>query len=319
MTAEAQTTPVTSTSGEPASLPELRRAILQTVAYVDMYSYPLTAAEIHRYLVSVAASPEEVAHALGHAQWAGRHLEERDGYYALAGRGFIVDIRRRRAEAARHMWPGALYYARLTAALPFARMVAVTGSLAVNNADPDSDIDFLIVTAPGRLWLCRAMAIVIVRYAARRGVPLCPNYFLSERALAFSEQNLYTAHELIQMVPVAGQAVYERMLDQNRWVSRFLPNAGRGPAGRARELSIPKPVAGLRRLGEAALRTPPGSWLERWEMERKVRRFSRQATDESAFSADWCKGHFEDHGHQAMEAFADHWQAIAQDAPSDEE
>jgi hypothetical protein len=293
----------------------LDRAVLQTVAYGDLFDYPLTAAEIWRYLIGLPASESEVRRALSNGGVTKQRLVQRDGFIALRGRSEIIEIRQRRMARAERLWPAALHYGRLVGALPFVRMVAVTGSLAVDNADSDSDIDYFIVTESGRLWLCRAMVILIVRLAARRAVAICPNYFLTERALSLTDRNLYAARELAQMIPLNGMEVYWRIRSENAWVAQYLPNAGDAPVtpsyGTSRPL--PAPVSLLRGAMETLLRTPPGRWLEQWEMDRKVRRFSRESGDESVFSADWCKGHFDHHGRRALEEYSKRWQELSQE------
>jgi hypothetical protein len=301
----------------PSDLSLLEQAILQTVAYVDMYDYPLTVDEIHRYLIEVRSTKEEVGGALENGRLIKNNIEKIGDYYFLAGRGDIVETRRQRAKASQNLWPHAAYYGRLIAALPFVSMVAVTGSLAVDNVDENADIDYLIVTKPGRLWLSRAMVITLVRRAARRGIALCPNYFISEQALSFGGHNLYSAHEIVQMVPVSGMGAYNQLRMTNPWVKDFLPNSGKRPhRNLTSKKSIPAPIKGVRWLGEIALRTPPGDWLEQWEMNRKVSRFTQQSSSETAFSADYCKGHFEAHGVQTMNEFSNRWQKLA--APTQE-
>jgi hypothetical protein len=289
--------------------PALERAILLTVAYADIFDYPLTAAEIHRYLVGAAASPAVIQAALDGGRLVPHALSYHDGYMMLPGRETIAATRRRRAAVAARLWPLALRYGQVIAKLPFVRMVAVTGALAMDNVENDADIDFLIVTEPGRLWLCRALVIGLVRLAARRGDSLCPNYFLSEQALVLNEHTLYTAHELVQMVPIAGLPTYQRLRTLNTWADGFLPNAGGPP----RQLAAgTAPDRQTRRLLEAALRTPAGGWVERWEMNRKVQKFSRHRTGaaETAFCADWCKGHFDGQGGRTLAAFTDRLRAI---------
>lgn len=298
--------------GKTSSLSTMEQAILQTVAYVDMYDYPLTASEIHRYLVGLPAALPEVEHALDNSRLVKGLLGKNGEYYFLAGRSHIVDIRRRRARTSKQLWPQAIHYGRLASALPFVSMIAVTGSLAVDNVDSQADVDYLIVTEPGRLWLCRAMVILLVRQAARRGIVLCPNYFLSESALSFEERNLFAAHEIVQMIPITGLKVYHQLLEENQWVVNILPNSGSEPPQMANLAKpLPAPVKGARRLGEVTLRTPPGGWLERWEMNRKVRRFSQQPALETAFSVDYCKGHFEDHGQQTLDQYADRLEKLS--------
>lgn len=281
---------------------DVRRACIAAVAYGDIFDYPLTAEEVHRYLIGVAASRETVLAALNDLAGEPDGLVERDGFYTLPGREAIVEVRRERARRADALWPHALRYGRLLASCPFARMVAVTGELAMDNVGPDSDIDYFIVTKPGRLWLCRAFAILLVRAAARKGIVLCPNYLLAEHVLELQQRDLYAAHEIAQMIPIAGFETYARFRQVNRWVHDFLPNA----AGAPRHLRAMPHARPLRVLVEGALRSPLGGAIERWERQRKVRKLSRMASPdgEASFSADWCKGHNDHHGHLILDAFA---------------
>src|SRR6266550_6015861 len=165
----------------------LEEAAVRTVVYADVFDYPLQAAEIHRYLHGVAASWDATAAALARCCARGNVLSQRDGFYTLAGREELVDLRCRRAVQAERLWPTAVKYGHVIAGLPFVRMVAVTGSLAWNNVNDSGDIDYLIVTEAGRLWLCRWMVAALSRLARLDGVQLCPNYMVSKRALLLAE------------------------------------------------------------------------------------------------------------------------------------
>ncbi len=290
---------------------ELERAIVMTVAYADVFDYPLTSREIHRYLAEVAASPPAVETALRQSLLKSGALAAVGPYMMLPERTAIVETRRRRAAIATQMWPAAVRYGRMIGRLPFVRMVAVTGALAVSNVESGADIDYLIITVPGRLWLCRAIVIALVRLAAQRGRILCPNYLLSERALALSEHSLYGAHELMQMVPITGVPWYQRMRQANTWADALLPNAAGNPY-----VVTPEAAASSRgqALAELALRTPIGSWLERWEMDRKVRKFSARhpGNPEISMNSDCCKGHFDSHGQRTLAAYADRVRALVE-------
>lgn len=283
----------------------LADAAVETVAYSDLFDYPLTAPEIHRYLAGASATRRAVEELLADSRQLSHRLERVGDYYTLPGRGAIVAIRQRRAAAAAALWRRALYYGARIAALPFVRMVAVTGALAVDNSDPDDDLDYLIVTEPGRLWLCRAIIIGLVRLAQRRGDVICPNYLLSERALVLDSRSLYTAREVAQMVPLTGLAVYQRLRQLNDWVEIYLPNA----AGAPRAIGLPQPQPSrLRLAAEAILRTPPVGVLEQWEMRRKIHKLIAEhaasaSSDEIGFGPDYCKGHFGGYGGKTLAAF----------------
>ena len=289
----------------------LERAILQAVAYADVFEYPLTADEIHRYLVGMQANRAAVRSVL--ATMSGRLLSRSGRYFTLAGRESAIETRRGRAARAADYWRRAVRYGHAIGNLPFVRMVAVTGALAMDNM-ADSDIDYLVVTEPGRLWLCRALVVGVVRAAGFRGTELCPNYFLSERALVLSERNLFTAHEVTQMVPVSGMRTYQQMRELNRWTDAYLPNA----TGAPRRIAAVEPQRWRGgRILEHALRSRLATPLERWEMSRKMRKLGRRGNGhaEAAFGPDWCKGHFGDHGKLTLARYEERLRSLLERRP----
>lgn len=290
--------------------PALHDAVLRTLAYADVFDFPLTPAELHRSLIGVPATPpavEAAVEALAH------RVVERRGLVTLAGREGLIEPGRERRRLAARTWPVAVRYAQAVGSLPFVRMVAITGSLAVGDATLDADIDLLVVTERGRVWLGRASALLLVRHAAQRGLELCPNYVLGEHRLAMEPRDLYGAHELVQMVPIVGHDVYRRLRASNAWTSLHLPNAD-GPPDAARA-ARPPALRRLQPLSEAVLRTPVGDAIERWEQRRKIPRLEAQAagrgaSEEAGFSADWCKGHLDGHGSRIRAAYEARTQAL---------
>ena len=204
------------------------------------------------------------------------------------------------------LWPVARRYAGLIARLPLVRFVAVTGALAMDNAGPDDDIDLFILTQPARVWLCRLLVLAVVRVAALRGRRVCPNFLLSADRLALAERNLFTAHELAQMVPLARTKWGDAFRDANRWAEEMLPNAfAPVPGDRARA-----PGPALAALASRVLAWRIFDGLERWEMERKIRRLRARGAREGgsfAFSREECRGHFSAHEARVLAAFGARW------------
>jgi hypothetical protein len=132
------------------------------VAYADLFDYPLTVDEVYRYLAYRAAPLSAVREALDNGLLTNQRLARSRGYVTLAGRESVVETRLRREAVSARMWRKGLRYGRAIASLPFVRLVAVTGTLAVNNMELGEDIDYLIVTAPQRVWLARLLAVAFV-------------------------------------------------------------------------------------------------------------------------------------------------------------
>jgi len=300
------------------SLDNLSRAILHTVAYSDIFDYPLTAREIHRYLTGVQASLEEIVQVVGN-----HSIITRTGnYFTLPGREEIVSIRMQREEHSRELRPHAIRYGRILSSLPYIRMVALTGSLAVMNVSKNEDFDYMLVTAPGRVWTARAFAVTINRLTRLQGYTLCPNLIVSETALEWPLHDLYSARELYQMIPITGLDVYRRLLAANRWAQDFLPNALSAHSTNnanwkekdSRNLAIRDTrVKTFQNLVELSLDGQLGDHFEKWEMNRKIARFSKQAGfgTETIFNAEVCQGNFHHHRTWTREAFENRLFAFA--------
>ncbi len=287
---------------------ELRHAVLQTLAYSDIFDYPLTPPEIHRYLIGQSASLDDIYPILEPQLPDRVPFVQRDGFVALPGRETAIATRRERAQRAAKLWPRALRYGRAIASLPNVRMVAITGELAMDNVGPHSDIDYFIVTAPGAVWTCRLLTVGMVKVVAPFGDIVCPNYLIADTNLQITERNLYTAHEIVQMVPISGLDTYQRLRDENRWVEQYLPNA----AGPPRQIMVKRQGAPLRKLTERTLRTRPGQRLEHWEMRRKIRKLREDGNDhpETSFGPDCCKGHVDGHAARILNAYEHRLRAI---------
>jgi len=209
----------------------MERAILQTLCYHDIFDYPLTLEEIHRFLIGKKASLKKIQLTIRHSPYA----ICQQGFYFLSGREKIVAIRKRREKYSRKKFLIAKKATRFLRLIPTIKMIAITGALAVNNVKEEDDIDFLIVASKNRLWLTRIQAVLLIELFASRPQldkgrlqdTICLNIFLDENYLQMpkEKQNLFVAHELVQMKLLwQKDNVYQKILKENQWVKKFLPN-----------------------------------------------------------------------------------------------
>lgn len=281
---------------------DLRQAILKTVAYSDIFGYPLSSKEIHRYLIGIRVPFTELSQILNSMD----SLATRTKFYSLPGRSSLVALRLYRTKISSSLWGQAFRFGRIISNLPFVKMVAVTGALAMNNVESDADVDYMIVTKPGRVWTVRAMILGLERIKVA-GATICPNYLLSEDALSLDDNDLFTAQELVRMVPLSGLTTYQRMRAENIWTNNYLPNAVGSPI---QSEKFSKSNITLKTFGETILNTSPLNRIEQWEMKRKITMLTRNHVasngefgTEARFGPDWCKGHFDAHGAKTMAAF----------------
>ncbi len=268
----------------------LEEAITKTLAYRDIFDYPLTAEEVWQFLVEEKATKKRVERALT-AMVAKGLIGGREEFYFLPGRETIVPLRRRRETVSK----GKLAKARKRAAwlrlIPWVRAVFATGAVAVGNADEAADLDILIVTSPGRLWLARFLVFsVLLLLGAKRKAKspigkdkICPNMFFVSSSLALprNERNLYTAHEAVQAKLLWERgSIHRQFLAENNWIGKFLPNWE--PQLRGLEAWKCEGGRGEKEVGKKAvsLAFPPLNFLEKAAYELQLKYMARRRTTE---------------------------------------
>lgn len=199
------------------------RAIVATLLYYDIFAFPLHAQELVRYAHHSLADdvPPQGA-------WWDSH----NALWFLKGRAHYIERRAQLADASAEKLKRARKYARLLQIVPGVRFIGVTGSLAMESAVPEDDIDFLVIAAKNRLWLTRALVLsALMAWGVKRPDDgraeypnlICANIFLSESDLYVPDENLFIAHEICQMLPLLGEKTYRDFLNANAWVKHFLP------------------------------------------------------------------------------------------------
>ncbi len=206
-------------------------AILQTLAYADIFDYPLTLEELQRFLIGQKTDNQSLKKNLETL----KKISSKGNYFFLKNKEKNVYLREKRKKWSQGKWLLAQRTANWLKLIPWISMVAVTGNLAMDNTEQDDDIDLLIITARKRLWLTRLLTNFLVEIVANRRRPgdkevkdkICLNMFLDENHLRIplKEQNLFTAHEVCQLKPLwTRNQIYPKFIQENLWQQKFLPN-----------------------------------------------------------------------------------------------
>ncbi|MDO3624773.1 nucleotidyltransferase domain-containing protein [Mucilaginibacter sp. BT774] len=203
---------------------DLRKQILSTIAYFDLFHYPLTAEEIYLSL-PVKCDTADFEYGLKYLV-IDRMIYHFDKFYALKNEYFLVERRLEGNARAAKLTDTAKKVSNLLVRFPFVRGIAISGSLSKNFADEDSDIDLFIITAKNRLWIARTLMHCFKKltFLVKREHYFCMNYYIDEEELQIREKNIYTAIEIATLIPLHGDSTFEHFYAANNWTRNYLPN-----------------------------------------------------------------------------------------------
>ncbi len=247
-------------------------SIVNTLLYFDIFRYPLTGHELWLLNDCSQATPEDV-HEQAILLVRNGYIYEREGFYFVNADDLIVQERRNKNALAQKYHGAAGFFSRLIGAFPFTKAVFLSGSLSKNCMDAASDIDYFIITKPGRLWLNRMLLILFKKIALLNSHKFfCVNYFIDNDNLEIPDKNIYTAIEIAFLVPTYNDALYHAFMAKNYWVTEYLPHFPLRPTTD----TLPARSGLLKTSVEHFLEGSVGDWLDDYCFRVTVNRWKKK-------------------------------------------
>lgn len=293
---------------DPRGLPMLGPqafAIAHSVIYASLFDYPVTLDQLHQSLIESRQTRAEILATYASSELLQAMIDYRAGLFFPRGRETMPAERRAREARSRAFLSQHRRLLALVCALPYVRMVALSGSIAHLNLDVDGDLDLFIVTRGRRVWSVTIAVLVLAKLMRLRRT-VCANFVVADSQLTLEQQDLFTANQVIHLKPLVGDDVFAELLSANPFVARFYPNfqhhrsdavpiAVSRPAGRAKAALEPL-LAGPSLLAERICRWAYGTYL-------RSRAGSWRSPEQVRLQTDCLKLHTQSHRQSILERF----------------
>lgn len=194
---------------------------LKTILYFSIFKYPIKIEEVYRFS---DASKKTIKQEIDFLLKKGIIFKFKD-FFTIHNDPTLVSRRLKGNDMAKKIMPKAHKTAKFIAKFPYVESVCLSGSLSKGYYDSDDDIDFFIITKPDRLWVSRTLLILYKKiFLLNSRKYFCVNYFISSDHLLISEQNRFTATEMVTLIPVYGKKAFAAFIQENKWPYIYFPN-----------------------------------------------------------------------------------------------
>ncbi|MFP4514947.1 MAG: hypothetical protein ACLFNO_03030 [Parcubacteria group bacterium] len=211
----------------------LDKAIVSTIAFFDVFSYPLSAFEVFKYLQK-DSSYSQVVLVLEDLE-ARNIISFKNSFYCLKGKEDNFEIRQKRYNYSKDKMKIAKRWAKLFKLFTGLKLIALSNSIGSYNLREGGDIDLFIVSKRNRIWSTRFILALIGKIFNLRPKPedekdkLCLSFFVSEDNLNLQnyikENDFYFFYWLVNLSSVYDYDNYlDKLLIQNLWLKKYLPN-----------------------------------------------------------------------------------------------
>lgn len=249
----------------------IRFDILQTLAYFDYFNYPLTIEDVWSFsFCKYDRSEIEVA---VNELLRQKIIFKLKQFYSLQNNPCIADKRLKGNQMAIQQLAIAGKAAKLISRFPYVVTVAVSGSLSKYYADEKTDIDFFIITKADRLWIARTIMHLFKKLTFLIGKQhwFCMNYYVDEIGLEIPEKNIFTAMEIVTLLPMHGFLNFLNFKEANKWTKDYFP--AHHPKLKA-ERQIKKGF--VCKCFEKIFNSKLGDWADQWLMTVTDKRWKKK-------------------------------------------
>lgn len=201
--------------------------VLETLRYFDKFEQSLSKKEIIRF-ARKSVDPNSLTDILNELVSKKRILKKNERY---AIRDFSLKKYQKNYQIAKNLTSFSKKYVDFLIKSPLIKGVAISGSVALNDASENDDIDFFIITAEKTVWLARFYSLLTARiFLIWHHKPLnlfCLNLFFESGNLEVPKckKNLNVAYEIVKLVPLVDKSnTFINFYLQNKWYKHYFPN-----------------------------------------------------------------------------------------------
>lgn len=207
--------------------------IIKTLLYSDIFDFPLSEEEVWKYLICEKKVSEK--HFANRIKKINSVVFRKNNYLFTKERENIVKKRLKRVKESEVKLEYARKIISKLFSVPTVMFIGISGNLSMLNSQKKDDIDIFVIAKKNRIWITRFLLIGILKLMGKyrkRGQKnvsnkFCLNMLVDETSLKLppDSQNLYTAHEVSQLMPIRERGgIYKKFIESNSWTSDFLPN-----------------------------------------------------------------------------------------------
>jgi hypothetical protein len=199
-------------------------SILKALLYFKIFNYPVKKNELFNF--ASTGDRNALQSALSELIREGRVVSEDEFVWIPADQVGTVEKRLKGNKKAEKFLRTARRQAVLLSWFPFIKCICISGSLSKMYMDDHSDIDYFIIAQKERLWLTKLLMSVIVKTLEIFGLKkyFCPNYIITENNLTVTDRNIFTAMEIVTLIPLYNNKMFRQFLEANAWTKEYFPH-----------------------------------------------------------------------------------------------